>query len=198
MKLLGTTTSPYTRKILILARAAGLGLDLVDIRTPEGLAQLEAIAPLGKIPVVLTGGPGGAPEALPDSGLITRWLWAHHEEELRAAGFDLDPARWEDGARLAVIEGAMDATINRFYLRRDGLEDQGYVAKQRDRVRTSLGWLDGRMTFQRPAGVDVVSLGCFLDWALFREQIDLAPFPGLARFRRDWLASGIGAGSEPG
>jgi hypothetical protein len=33
-----------------------------------------------------------------------------------------------------VVEGALDAAINRFYLRRDGFAETGYVARQRDRV----------------------------------------------------------------
>ena len=198
MELFGTTTSPYTRKIRILLRPTSLSVAFVDTRTPEGLARFQAAAPLGKVPVVLTAGLGGAPEALPDSNVITQWLWAGHKEALVEAGFDLDPTRWEDRARQVVVEGALDAAINRFYLRNDGAPDQGYVAKQRDRVASSLAWLDSRMTLGRPVGADALSLGCLLDWGLFRKVIDLAPYPGLTRFRQDWVASGIGSGTEPG
>jgi glutathione S-transferase len=194
MKILGTTTSPYTRKVRIAARAAGVEAELVDTRTPEGAELLAASAPLGKVPVLLT---DGDPSVLPDSSLILDWLWSTRESALRAAGFDLDPRRWEDRAILVTVEGALDAAINRFYLKNDGVTDSGYVAKQRDRISRCLGALDDTMRFAKPVTRPVLSLGCFLDWAAFRNVIDLAQTPRLVEFSAAWQASGIGAGTEP-
>jgi glutathione S-transferase len=93
VKLFGTTTSPYTRKIRVLARAAGLEATLVDTRTAEGADALARVAPVGKVPTIeLTDAEAaGGPRVLPDSGLIAAWLWARHAQALRAAGFDLSP-----------------------------------------------------------------------------------------------------------
>jgi glutathione S-transferase len=195
IRLLGTTTSPYTRKIRILAAAAGLPFSLVDTRGDEGAALLVRLGPVGKVPVLLFGDGDGA-EVLPDSGLITQRLWADHQAALRAAGFELDPADWADRTLQVIVEGALDAAINRFYLKRDGFADSGYVARQRDRVEHIVGWLDGRVTFSRPCSAATLSLGCALDWMIFRKITELPA--GLAAFREAWIASGIGAGTEPG
>jgi glutathione S-transferase len=201
LKLYGTPTSPYARKIRILGRAAGFAVTLVDTRTEEGAAALARIAPLGKVPVAeLPAEP--SPLVLPDSGLIAAWLWARHAPALRAAGFSAaapgSDAEWTERELVVVIEGALDAAINRFYLLRDQLPDQGYVTRQRDRVSTTLAWLDARApVFARPISPPALSLGCALDWMVFRDVTDLVRFPRLVSFREAWKASGVGAGTEP-
>jgi glutathione S-transferase len=195
IRLLGTTTSPYTRKVRILATAARLPFTLVDTREDAGSGLLAKLGPIAKVPVLLVG-EGDAVEVLPDSSLIAQRLWSEHEGALRESGFVLDPTDWQDRTLQVVVEGALDAAINRFYLRRDGFADQGYVAVQRDRVQRILGWLEGKVTFARPCTAATLSLGCTLDWMLFRKVADLPP--GLAAFREAWTASGVGAGTEPG
>jgi glutathione S-transferase len=197
MKLYGTPTSPYTRKVRILARAAGLDVPLVDTRTEAGAAGLARVAPLGKVPVLELEA-GASPRALPDSALIAAWLWAHHEPALRAAGFDVTPNAWADRELTVLVEGALDSAINRFYLLRDKLPDQGYVTRQAARVVTTLTALEARVpAFGRPVTISALSLGCGLDWMLLRVAADLAPYHRLRAFHADWLASGVGAGTEP-
>jgi glutathione S-transferase len=198
LKLYGTTTSPYTRKIRILTRAAGLAVDFVDTRSEAGAAALARVAPLGKVPVVeLPADP--TPHVIPDSGLISTWLWTHHAPALRAAGFAVAPDDlWAERALLVVIEGTLDAAINRFYLLRDKLPDAGYVTRQRDRVTTGLAWLDAHVAvFARPVSAPALSLGCALDWIAFRDAADLSRHPRLVAFREAWTASAVGAGTEP-
>src|SRR6266446_6262609 len=87
LTLFGPTTSPYTRKARILAKAAGLDVTFVDTRTEEGAGQLARVSPLGKVPVLEVEGEGEAsPGVIPDSGLIAAWLWAHHAPTLRISG----------------------------------------------------------------------------------------------------------------
>jgi glutathione S-transferase len=200
MKLYGTPTSPYARKIRVLARAAGLELPLVDTRTEEGAAALARVAPLGKVPVLELAGDAPAPRVLPDSGLISAWLWSHHAPALTAGGFAQPRADdWQERERVVLVEGALDAAINRFYLIRDKLPDQGYVTRQADRVATTLAALEERLPpFARPLTASALSLGCALDWMVFRNAADLSRYPRLLAFRGAWTESGVGAGTEPG
>jgi glutathione S-transferase len=194
MRLLGTTTSPYVRKARILLRAAGVSFELVDTRTEAGGALLARIAPSGKVPVLaLDDG-----RVLPDSSLIAAYLWSQHAPALRQSGFELAPDAWDDRARQVVVEAALDAAINRFYLQKDGAADAGYVAKQKARVETCLAWLDRQTSFTRPIGHAALSLGCAIGWIDFRHVFDLSAYPALVAFRDAWEASGIGAGTEPG
>jgi glutathione S-transferase len=197
VRLLGTTTSPYVRKVRILATAAQLPFELVDTRGEAGAALLKEVSPLGRVPVLLLG-EGLETQVLPDSALIASWLWTHHQPALRAAAFDLDPELWNDRAMQMVAEGALDAAVNRFQLLRDGSPDTGYVTRQRERVEGALAWLDGRVTFRRPCGFAELSLGCALEWMAFRNVVDLGRWPGLLAFREAWTVSRIGAGTEPG
>ena len=197
-KLYGSPTSPYTRKIRILARAAGVDVTFVDTRTEEGASALAHLAPLGKIPVAEIADVPAA-RVLPDSGLIAAWLWDRYAPALRAAGFAAAPEDpWAERELTIVVEGALDAAINRFYLLRDKLPDQGYVTRQNDRVKTTLAWLEAYgPTFERPVSAPALSLGCALDWMAFRAVVDLARYPRLSAFRAAWTASGVGAGTEP-
>jgi glutathione S-transferase len=153
LRLLGTTTSPYTRKVRILASAAQVPFEFVDTRRDAGAVLLARV---------------------------------------------LDPEMWEERATQTIIDGALDAAINRFYLLRDGSADTGYVTRQRERVEAVLGWLDGQFTFRRPCGVATLALGCALDWMTFRDVVDVTRWPGLQAFREAWAVSRIGAGTEPG
>jgi glutathione S-transferase len=197
LRLLGTTTSPYTRKVRILASAAQVPFEFVDTRRDAGAVLLARVAPLAKVPVLLVG-EGAEATVIPDSSLITQWLWASYQPALRAASFHLDPEMWEERATQIIIDGALDAAINRFYLLRDGSADTGYVTRQRERVEAVLGWLDGQFTFRRPCGVATLALGCALDWMTFRDVVDVTRWPGLHAFREAWAVSRIGAGTEPG
>jgi glutathione S-transferase len=194
MKLFGTTTSPYTRKVRILLKGLVREHQLIDTRTESGATALAVVAPLAKVPVLVA---DGGRVVLPDSSLIVDWLWLTEGFSLRAAGFSLDPYDWADRALRDVVEGTLDAAINHRYLRLDGFAETGYIAKQRQRFERTLAWLDGRITFGRPLGAAGLSLGCALDWMVFREVVDLARWPGLKAFRDAWQAAGVGAGSEP-
>jgi glutathione S-transferase len=194
MRLLGTTTSPYARKVRVVLNAIGRPYEFLDIRGAAGAAALKEVAPLGKIPVLIG---DEADIVMPDSSLIVGWLWARESTALRAAGWDLDPQAFADRALQSVVEGALDAAINHRYLRLDGFTETGYIAKQRERVDRVLTWLDHRMVFRRPIGAAALSLGCALDWIAFRNVVDLGRWAALTAFRESWRASGVGAGTEP-
>lgn len=193
MKLLGSPTSPFARKIRILLNAIGESYEFVDTRTPEGAKTLAAHAPLAKVPVLVV----DSELVIPDSSLIAAWLWAKQAQKLAAAGFSLEPTAFEDRARQVLVEGAIDALINHRYLTLEGVPEQGYVLKQKQRAERTLSALEGAIPLERPLGFAALSLGVTLDWIAFRKPVDLARWPGLVAFREAWIASGVGAGTEP-
>ena len=193
MRVLGTTTSPYARKVRVLLNAIGRPYEFLDIRSEPGATALKAAAPLGKIPVLVT----DEGTVIPDSSLISAWLWANHAPALREAGWDLDPQAFADRGLQTVVEGALDAAINHRYLRLDGFVETGYIAKQRQRVERVMTWLDERGVFKQPLGASALSLGCALDWIAFRDVLDLNNWPALSSFRQGWKDAGVGTGTEP-
>ena len=193
MRVQGTTTSPYTRKVRVLLNAIVKPYELHDTRTDPGAAALNTAAHQWKIPVLVV----DDGTTIPDSSLISGWLWANHAPALRDAGWDLDPLAFADRGLQTVVEGALDAAINHRYLRLDGFDETGYIAKQRQRVERVMTWLDERMVFKKPLGASALSLGCTLDWIAFRDVIELGRWPALSAFRQSWKASGVGDGTEP-
>jgi glutathione S-transferase len=195
MKVLGTTTSPYTRKVRIALKAASLDVPLVDTREPEGQALLSQHSSLRKVPVLVR---DEGLAALPDSSLILDWLWATRGEFIRAAGFDFSPSRIEDRVALVLVEGTLDSAINHFYLKSDGVPEAGYRAKQAERVTRCLASLELRAAWTAPITHGNLSLACFLDWAEFRSAADFSAHPRLRALLAAFRGSGFGAGTEPG
>jgi glutathione S-transferase len=53
MKLYGTTTSPFVRRVRVVAAEVGEPLERVETATDEGQGQLRAISPIRKVPVAM-------------------------------------------------------------------------------------------------------------------------------------------------
>jgi len=59
MRLYGTTTSPFVRRVRVVALELGVPVELVSTATPQGDAELRRYTPLWKIPTaVFTEAPG--------------------------------------------------------------------------------------------------------------------------------------------
>ncbi|SHH30290.1 glutathione S-transferase [Hydrocarboniphaga daqingensis] len=106
MKLYSSPTSPYARKVRVVAAELGL-TDLIDeIQVdPHGSPpELLSINPLSKIPVLVT----ERGEALPDSGLIVEYLLT------RGRGVTALPRgskRWAALRREKIADGIIDAAV---------------------------------------------------------------------------------------
>lgn len=135
MKLLASSTSPYARKLRILAHELGLALTFVETAAMEDPAELLAVNPLGKVPVlVLDDG-----TALFDSRVISRYLLS------LAPGNALLPvdgsAHWHDLTSEAMADGILDAAINLRFNAAQGVTSGMWVDRQNraiDRALTAL------------------------------------------------------------
>ena len=113
MKLYGTNTSPYVRRVRVLALELGVDTEMVDTFSEAGQATLRAVSPIFKVPTAEIGG-----RVVWDSAAITaQLLETHGHGDVRPAK---DAVR-ESNIRNA-IDGALDAAINVFYLERDGVD----------------------------------------------------------------------------
>ncbi len=73
MKIYGTTTSPFVRRVRVVAQELGEPIERVDTATEAGMAELRGVSPIRKVPVAIV---DGAPVF--DSRAITRALVARH------------------------------------------------------------------------------------------------------------------------
>ncbi|MCA9710022.1 MAG: glutathione S-transferase [Myxococcales bacterium] len=179
LRLYGTVTSPYVRRVRIVAHELGLGYALVDAATDAGQAAMRTVNPIWKVPTLeLDGRP------IFDSRVITEHLLRHHGPG------PLDPHDPEDLERSnarEVIDGALDALINAFYLAKDGLsrEASAYVAKQHERAASAMAWLEARAPALWPAGdarfgLAEIGLCTTLEWMRFRDTYPVDRHPALA------------------
>lgn len=180
-KLFGTVTSPYVRRVRIVAHELGLELDWIDTATEAGQAELREVTPLWKIPTLLL---DGAPVF--DSAVIVRAL-------LRRAGpgplVVHDPDDIQTQNLITVIDGALDSLINTFYLVvQNGvpLDSSAYLKKQQDRAAAALAWLDARVHDNRLGpqpgfGLPELSLLTALDWIRFRNAYPVERHENLLR-----------------
>lgn len=137
LTVFGTTTSPYVRRVSIVADQLGIASELVDVNDPVGQSRLREASPIWKVPTAIWNG-----RVLLDSHVITEALVAGVNGNVAA----WDPDDHETRNLMTVIDGATDALINRFYLIKDGVPDSTtYLRKQYDRAAAAFAWLDGRL-----------------------------------------------------
>jgi glutathione S-transferase len=184
MKLFGTTTSPYVRRIRVIAAELGEPVDRVDTATDAGMAELRAISPIRKVPVAVVDG-----RTLYDSRVIGAWL-------IGTRGWhDLAPPRdpWRTENIQNAIDAVLDSVIQLFYLRRDGvsIDDTPYGRRQLERADAIFAWLgtqlasDGK-SFETGFGLAELSLVCALDWMDFRASFPTERAAAVASVRAAW------------
>ena len=170
MKLYGTTTSPFVRRVRVVAAEVGQPVTLVNTANDEGQAALRAVSPIGKVPVAQVG-----ERVLYDSRVIIDWLTSFHGwGELRAPR-----DRWHEANLVNAIDAALESAIQVFYLRRDGLDvtDLPFAVRQRERIAAIFGWVAGELGrggFGDGLGLPELSLLATLDWMEFRDAYPVA------------------------
>ena len=185
MKLIGSGTSPYVRRIRLLLAETGQGYEFSDLNIyADDRETLKRQNPALKIPVLLDD-----EQTLYDSRVIFRYLQTR---------LGLQTLSWEQENLLTLIDAVNDSWVTLLLAQRSGLdvtEDRMFYNLQRERVATSLAALDKQLSegefsvWQYPS----ICLYCLLDWGLFRELIDLTEYPWL----HDWYKSQSGrAGIE--
>ena len=121
MKLYGTTTSPFVRRVRIVAAELGVPFEMVSTATEAGMAEMKALSPVGKVPVAVIDG-----QVIFDSHVIIDRLISQHG---RGALGERD--RWHEANLVSAIDGALEAAIVLFYLRRDKVAFEGSPYEQR-------------------------------------------------------------------
>ncbi|MEM7153881.1 MAG: glutathione S-transferase family protein [Myxococcota bacterium] len=168
MRLFGTVTSPYVRRVRIVAQELGLAHELINTADDDGQAAMRALNPLWKIPTAQLGD-----QTVFDSEVINEHLMRTHGPGPLAS---FDPADLEARNVITVVDGALDALINTFYLGKDGVtgEQASYVAKHHGRARASMEWLDARvdgawLSSAKAFGVVEIAVCTALEWMRFRD-----------------------------
>ncbi|HEY5945463.1 MAG TPA: glutathione S-transferase family protein [Kofleriaceae bacterium] len=184
MKLYGTTTSPYVRRVRIVAAEVGESVDRIDTASDAGQAALREVSPIRKVPVAVCDG-----RTIYDSRVIIEWL-------VTTRGWhDLAPARdrWHEQNLINAIDGALDSVIQVFYLRRDGVAVEGspFETRQLERADAIFTWLGTQLTADRRGfgegfGLAELALITALDWMDFRKTYPTERAAAVETVRTAW------------
>ena len=165
-------------------------LDRVDTATDAGMAQLRELTPIRKVPIAIVDG-----RMLFDSRAIIGWLTT-----TRGYG-ELAPPRdpWREGNLVNAIDAALDAVIQLFYLRRDGVAIDGtpYATRQLERADAIFAWLAMQDLSTKHFGLAELSLVCALDWMDFRKTYPTERAAGVAAVRAAWTDRASVAATRP-
>src|SRR6476469_6570152 len=107
MKLYGTTTSPFVRRVRIVAAEVNEPVERIDTAGDAGLAQLREVSPIRKVPAAVVDG-----RLIYDSRVIIDWLTTTRGWGALAPPHD----RWREANLVNAIDGALDSIIQLFYL----------------------------------------------------------------------------------
>jgi glutathione S-transferase len=168
MKLVGSRTSPYVRKVRVILAEKQLPYEFIEESAWTAGTTVPRYNPLNKVPaLVMDDG-----ESIYDSAVIAEYLDA-------ISGSSLIPAAATERARVrrdeALGDGIADAGIAAFLERKReaSRQDATWIARQMDKVDASIGALAKHLGHEPFLGGTQMNLGdiagaCGLFWVEFR------------------------------
>ena len=139
MKLLASLTSPYARKLRILAHELKIALELVETAPMADPAALLAANPLGKVPALLL----DDGSAIIDSPVIAAFLLASVPGQKLLAGSG--HAHWQALTTEALADGVLDAAIILRFNMAQGITAGPWVERQHRAIERALAVLNTRV-----------------------------------------------------
>lgn len=160
MKLYGSTTSPFVRRIRLYLGDKPYEFVNLDIFSEEGRASLTTKNPAQKIPALLDG-----TTYIYDSRVIYRYLSSKYDDK---------PITWAEENLLTLIDAVNDSLVSLLINERSGFDtkqDALFFNLQHERVESVLAVLNedvykgGFTAWSYPS----ICLYCLLDWIEFRQ-----------------------------
>ncbi len=171
MKLYGSYTSPFVRHVRIVLQETRQACEFIE--TDQAGSAVKS--PTQRVPFLEDGD-----IFLTDSASIIKYLREKAGQAFCKSAQELD--------QLCLVNTALDATVNLFFLKRDGvaISQVPYLQRQAARVQTTLAELDQSAITHIAADGQFndaqLRLGCFMGWSKFREQLDFSAFANLEKF----------------
>lgn len=169
MKLFHSTTSPYVRKVMVVAIEAGLESVLERIATNIQMPTDDFLAanPLGKVPALIT----DDGRLLYDSPVICEYLDSLHSGPPLFP--EREPALWQALRLQALADGILDAAVLCRWeqvTRPEPLRWPDWVARNWSKVVRGLDVLEAEAAAfnDEPLSIGQIAIGCALGWLDFR------------------------------
>ena len=142
-QLIGHSFSSYTWKAMIALHEKELPYELLVVEEVDVTAQLNAIWPIGKFPVLLNDG-----TPIIEATTIIEYLDLHHYERA-----PLIPANANDALDVRFMDRIFDnhvmtpvqAAVSEALARKAGVSDPARTELAREKLETIYGWLEERL-----------------------------------------------------
>lgn len=179
MKLYGSTTSPYVRRLRLLLVQSDYQFLPFNIFGNER-ETIKKTNPTLKVPI-FEDEIEGQTQQIFDSGNVFRYLYQK---------FEIKPLTVKEQNDLSVIDACCDSLVNMMILTRSGVEvskDKLYFNIQRERQTSSFEYLDKQIVQGEFADwrYPSIALLATVEWANFRNLFDFTPYPNIQRFIED-------------
>lgn len=137
MKLYGSLTSPYVRKVRVLLREKSIACDFVVSDPWDEVSIVPKLNPLGKVPALEL----DDESTLFDSPVIIEYLDSLKGENLLPASGE---ARWQVLRWQALADGILDAAVARLLETRrpEELQSRATISHQESKVARALEFID--------------------------------------------------------
>lgn len=139
MKLYGSLTSPYVRKVRVFLMEKGINLEFLIEGPADATGSVARLNPLGKVPVLVR----DDGEVLFDSPMIIDYLDGISGTPLIPSG----QARWEAQRWHALGQGICDAVVARLMeiRRTPERQDPQLIRRQEDKVAAALAFAESHI-----------------------------------------------------
>ena len=174
LKLYGSLTSPYVRRIRMAMYDLEHEFEIVNIYDDQTRKEFTRITPIRKLPVLVANN-----EAIFDSHVIYQYLSEHH---------DLPALNLHQHNLLSVTDAVLDSLIILFMGKRSDLpvDDSKLLFKlQMERLPHNLEWLNQHTDDFKQWHMPSMSLVSLLDWAEFRDLHSFEDYPALLQARAE-------------
>jgi glutathione S-transferase len=171
MKLYGSFTSPFVRHCRIVLLETNLACEFIETDQASSASK----SPTQRVPFLEDGD-----IFLTDSASIIRHLREKVGSIFCKTTRELD--------EFCMVNAVLDASVNLFFLERDGVTifDAPYLQRQAARIESSLAELNSlKLPSHSPYNDAELRLGCYIDWAKFRKRIDFSQFTNLEAFHTE-------------
>lgn len=169
MKLFYSTTSPYVRKVVVVAIETGLDarIERVTTNLQPQTDEFLAINPLGKVPALIA----DDGQVLYDSPVICAYLDSLHSGQRLFP--EQAPASWQALRQQALADGVLDAAVLCRWeqmMRPEPLRWPDWMTRQWSKVARGLDSLEVEATVlgDGPLTIGQITIGCALGWLDFR------------------------------
>ncbi|BDH44134.1 glutathione S-transferase [Salmonella enterica subsp. enterica serovar Choleraesuis] len=171
MKLIGSYTSPYVRKISVILLEQGMAFEFVNAQPWEPDSPISRYNPLGKVPALVD----EQGRVWFDSPVIAGLL-AHNAEGPKLLP-DEPMAALEVRQLEALADGILDVAVIsvRERQRPPAHQSPQELVRQREKIERSLDWLEQEIAAGKivaePLNIGTIAVGCAVDYLNFRRVL---------------------------